>query len=266
MIKQYPAKLILFSLFLTLFTLGTGTTALSAVEPAGVIALKEGVVEILRNGKSLTGKEKMEIFSQDEIKTGAESMVELSFKDGSSLHLGPESTFSLTQYKFGLTDEKPSFLGKMAKGIFVYISGVISKVNPGSVKFETPDATIGIRGTKIVVIVTSNTIVINFKDPNGKVGTVTISNNEGTTTLNQELHHVVVTYEDPPSVQQPVDETKLREMIHKLLEGIVFGDEQGLGYTDPESQAQLTTLFNELNDFLTDPENLVSESASAPLQ
>jgi hypothetical protein len=39
----------------------------------------------------------------------------------------------------------------MLKGTAVYLSGIIGKLSPQSVRFETPNATIGIRGTKMLV-------------------------------------------------------------------------------------------------------------------
>jgi hypothetical protein len=39
----------------------------------------------------------------------------------------------------------------MLKGTVAYISGLIGKLSPESVRVETPTASIGIRGTKFVV-------------------------------------------------------------------------------------------------------------------
>jgi hypothetical protein len=39
----------------------------------------------------------------------------------------------------------------MVKGTFAYISGLIAKLAPDAAQLLIPDATIGIRGTKILV-------------------------------------------------------------------------------------------------------------------
>jgi hypothetical protein len=44
----------------------------------------------------------------------------------------------------------------MVQGTAVYISGIIAKLSPQSVRFETPNATIGIRGTRFLVKVDEN--------------------------------------------------------------------------------------------------------------
>jgi hypothetical protein len=44
-----------------------------------------------------------------------------------------------------------SLIARLAKGTMAYMSGIIGKLAPESVRFETPVATIGIRGTCFVV-------------------------------------------------------------------------------------------------------------------
>jgi hypothetical protein len=39
----------------------------------------------------------------------------------------------------------------MIHGTFSFITGQIAKLAPEKVKFETPDATLGVRGTKVLV-------------------------------------------------------------------------------------------------------------------
>ena len=46
---------------------------------------------------------------------------------------------------------KFAFLARMVKGTFSYISGLIGKLSPNSVQLEIPDATIAVRGTKLLV-------------------------------------------------------------------------------------------------------------------
>jgi len=44
-------------------------------------------------------------------------------------------------------------LTKMMRGSVSYASGKLSKLSPGSVSFETPDATIASRGTSFLIVV-----------------------------------------------------------------------------------------------------------------
>jgi hypothetical protein len=45
---------------------------------------------------------------------------------------------------------------RMLRGTASYISGIIGRQSPESVRFQTPDATIGIRGTQFLVKVADN--------------------------------------------------------------------------------------------------------------
>ena len=58
----------------------------------------------------------------------------------------------MTVKEFSAPDsEKPSFLAEVTRGVFRVISGLIARQRPRAVKFVTPTATIGIRGTHFVV-------------------------------------------------------------------------------------------------------------------
>ena len=245
-----------------------GSNAMAAGDPAGTIRRMEGSVIIVRGGKTLKGIANTQIYPTDEIKTGPESMAELILQDGSSLHMGPDSRLELSRYKFSLTEDKPSFIAKMAKGLFVYISGAISKVHPGSVKFETPDATIGIRGTKLVVKIIEagigqsadgKTITVLFRDPTGNVGTVIISNTNGTQTLNKEYYAVTVNRDNAPSQQVLMDRETLEKMIPESLFPIVFEN-----YTPPLPYTEREVPLGNLNLFNLQPPRAAPFSASSP--
>ncbi len=259
MIHSFQTKYFVLAILAFFFFASPGTSAMAAEDSAGKILRMEGSVQIIRYGKTIVGTTNTKIYPTDEIITGPESLVELMFRDGSSLHLGSDSKLELKQYKFSIVDDNPSFIAKMTKGLFVYISGAISKVHPGSVKFETPDATIGIRGTKIVVSVTETTMVINFMDPTGKIGVVTISNTNGTQTLDQEYHSIVVSWETAPSSQEKMDLESIKQLIQDNLQNIVFeNNDQGLPYTD------IDAFLEDLQKLFTDSDDIQFESLSAP--
>ncbi len=242
MIKNFQMKYMIMVLLTILVALNFFSTAFAAQSSAGKILKITGTVVIVRDGKDLVGSVDSKVYPLDEIKTGPESMVEITLRDGSSLHLGPDTNLDLTQYKFNLMKDNPSFIARITKGIFLYISGAISKVHPGSVKFDTPDATIGIRGTKLVVkVIEANstssakgkTISILFRDFNGNVGSVVISNSKGEQTLNKEYYSVTVNRGEAPSEQVSMERKTLEEIIPPILHKFVFGKlVQPLGYTE----------------------------------
>lgn len=223
----------IITLLIVFFLILTDTPVMAKQNPAGRIHRLEGSAVIVRNGKALDARADLKIFQSDEIKTGLDSLVELILLDGSSLHIGPDSSLALTDYTFSLVEENPGFITRMAKGIFVYISGAISKLHPGAVKFETPDGTVAIRGTKLVVEVNLATAVqdtkgrsriVLFKDPNGRVGQVIISNRMGESVLDNENYSISVVKGTLPSEPVFMDKKTLEQMIPKSLYPIVFED------------------------------------------
>jgi len=75
----------------------------------------------------------------------------VAFSDETLLSLGPESVLVVDQYVFAPRQGKFSIVLKMLRGTAAYLSGLISKLTPESAHFETPSASIGIRGTHFVV-------------------------------------------------------------------------------------------------------------------
>ncbi len=250
-----------------------------AVSAAGIIAGKihrmEGAVIVVRDGRTLNGRADLEIYADDEIKTGPHSIVEFIMQDGSSLHMGPESRLELSKYEFSLGKDKPSFLARMTKGIFVYISGAISKVHPGAVQFETPDATIGIRGTKLVLKIDDLTIekemetetlagcqettVVLFRDPDGHVGTVSVSNDKGKEEVNQEFYAINVKCGSAPSKPVYMGQEDLKKIIPAGLHSIVFEN-----YRPPLPYTPADNPFTTPLRPVTPPEKPQTFSVTAP--
>jgi hypothetical protein len=72
-------------------------------------------------------------------------------KDDSLLSLGPNSEVVVDQFLFTPAEGKLALVTRMVKGTAVFFSGVIAKLSPQSVRIETPNATIGVRGTRFLV-------------------------------------------------------------------------------------------------------------------
>lgn len=224
-------KHIIIGLFAVLFLIVLTSSTMAAENPAGKIHRMEGSAVIVRQGKIMEGLVNTTVYPSDEIKTGPDSLIELILQDGSSLHLGPDSSLDLIQYKFSLMEDNPSFIARMAKGIFVYISGAISKLHPGSVKFETPDGTVAIRGTKLVVAVieptatpgvAGKTTLVLLRDPNGNVGQVGFSNDYGQSNLDQESFSIAANQGKAPPSQVFMDNATLEQMVPQNLVPVVF--------------------------------------------
>lgn len=123
----------------------------AAAETIGHIQMVEGQVSILRDGAILPGAAGTPLVRGDLIRTGKPGSVGIVLTDDSSISLGSNSEFSLTDYAFEPKENKFALALRMVKGTFSYISGQIVKLAPNKAQLQTPDATIAVRGTKLLV-------------------------------------------------------------------------------------------------------------------
>lgn len=142
-------KPFLSGLFLALFLFPT--LVMATEQPVGSIKTLNGDVVVLRVKEKIPVKIGMSVFQGDVIQTSKSGAVGIIFRDDSIISAGPESTLDLKQYVFEPRNEKFSMFMKMVKGTFVYVSGVIGKLSPNSIKLETPSSVISVRGTKMLI-------------------------------------------------------------------------------------------------------------------
>lgn len=124
---------------------------LFAQEPAGIIKKTTGSVFIINSEQSTPAKDGSIIFTNDTIKTGSDGSIGIIFQDDTLLSLGPNSKITVDKFVFDPNNKKYSFITKMSKGTAVFVNGNIGRLSPKSVKFETPLASLGLRGTKFAI-------------------------------------------------------------------------------------------------------------------
>lgn len=89
-----------------------------------------------------------EIYKGDKITTQKDTELVIRMIDGTVLAMRPNTQITLTDFKFNRKNsKKDNMLVKLLKGGMRIVTGAIGKKNPKKVKFKTPTATIGIRGT-----------------------------------------------------------------------------------------------------------------------
>jgi len=117
----------------------------------GKIKTSKGEVVVTRSGKEMPVRIDDLLYQNDTIRTGADSAVGIIFEDNTVLSLGPQSELVINEYVFAPEKGALSMMTSMLRGTATYLSGIIGRQSPESVKFQTPDATIGIRGTQFLV-------------------------------------------------------------------------------------------------------------------
>lgn len=117
----------------------------------GHIQNLEGTATIVRDGAALVGAAGTALYRGDLVRTGKPGAVGIVLTDDTSISLGSGSELSLNDYAFEPKESKFALAIRMVKGTFSYISGQIVKLAPGSAQLQTPDATIAVRGTKLLI-------------------------------------------------------------------------------------------------------------------
>ncbi len=125
----------------------------NALANNGIAIVKntKGDVTVKRSDETLTLQPGARLQVGDIIMTGSESRVGIIFNDGSILSLGENSFFRVQNFIFKPIEKKFKFNLFLKKGSALFESGKIGKLSPQDFKFEIPEGTIGIRGTKFLV-------------------------------------------------------------------------------------------------------------------
>ncbi len=116
-------------------------------ETVGSIKNVQGQATVVRGQESLPAAVGMRLSRSDLLKTGANGSLGVILRDDTVFSLGPNTEMALADFAFSPAEGKLSLVTRMMRGTAAYLSGQIGRLSPQSVRFETPVATIGIRGT-----------------------------------------------------------------------------------------------------------------------
>jgi len=123
----------------------------AAQEIAGVVRSSQGSATVTRGGNETPAMPGVKLLVGDVLNTGVDGSLGVIFRDDSTLSLGPDSSLVVREFLFSPAERKLGLVARLMRGTMSYLSGVLGKLAPESVRFETPVATIGIRGTRFAV-------------------------------------------------------------------------------------------------------------------
>lgn len=150
--KQLLTQFITSLVLAALLVVGPEARAQSAAA-AGELIFVHGEVTVLRDDETRDGERGMDLYAGDEVTTAAASSAQIRFTDDSMVAIRPDSHYSLTSYSYD-SDEPASGeqRSELLRGGLRAISGAIGQARPEQVEFETPVATMGIRGTDLQIL------------------------------------------------------------------------------------------------------------------
>jgi hypothetical protein len=131
--------------------------ATAQVDPIGRIKDVEGTAHITQNGRRSEAKVGEAVYLNDVLETGVDGSMGVTFRDESRLSLGADTSLTVDEFVYSAEEKSGSFLTRMTRGTLLFVSGLIAKSSPEAAKVETPEGTIGIRGTRFLVHVEERT-------------------------------------------------------------------------------------------------------------
>jgi hypothetical protein len=137
-------------LLVTVFLLAGDLPAVGQ-ETIGVLHNSTGFVTVSREGKVFPAPAGMKLVVGDILSTGSHGSLGVILRDNSTLSLGPDSSLVIETFLFSPATGELGLVARLTKGTMAYLSGLIGKLAPESARFDTPVASIGIRGTYFAV-------------------------------------------------------------------------------------------------------------------
>lgn len=117
----------------------------------GLVKVAGGDAAILRGGQRIEAQPGKPLFQGDVLATGAGGRLGVILRDDTTFSLGPLSEIRLENFVYRPAEHKLGMILKFSRGVMAYLSGKVAKLAPGSVRLETPVATLGVRGTYLAV-------------------------------------------------------------------------------------------------------------------
>lgn len=160
-----------------------GPAAAADPQSIGAVARLQAQASATRDGTTRPLTVSQSIFTNDLLRTGPDARLELRLSDASVLTLGENAELAIEDFANEMLDSRMRF---RVAGPFRFISGIIPRRNREGVRFATPHATIGIRGTEFWGGPFDGYSILVIE------GAITVENGAGRVVLDQEGQGTVI--------------------------------------------------------------------------
>jgi len=147
-------------------------------QPAiGRIEQAEGNATIVRNGVAIAANQGDVVRKGDVVQTGDGGQIAVLFSDGSTFSLSANARMVLNDFVFQAGANNNSALISLVQGTIGFVAGQVAKT--GDMRVESPVATMGIRGTAVLVEISANDGQTRFSvmmEPDGTTGSFNLYN------------------------------------------------------------------------------------------
>lgn len=119
----------------------------------GAVKSVVGRVTVENGGDTRVVSEGDPLFERDVVRTAEGASMGATLADGSAMTLGEDSAVEMSAFVFAPGESLYEIVIKVLTGRFVFRSGLIGEQSPESIRIETPQVTVSVRGTRFAVIV-----------------------------------------------------------------------------------------------------------------
>ena len=127
---------------------------LPAARWLGTFSSCTGSASVIRNGVSVELHIGDAIQKGDVVQTGSESSVGMTLVDGSAFGMTSNARMVINEMIYDPNGSSNSSLISLVQGTITFVAGQTAK--NGNMRVETPVATMGIRGTAVMVEISAN--------------------------------------------------------------------------------------------------------------
>ncbi len=154
-----------------------GGQAASTQPVIGRVDALSGSATVVRNGVTVSLNVGDTVRKGDVVQTSGGSSVAIVFTDGSTFSLNANARMVLDEFVYAAGGTGNTALISLVQGTFSFVAGQVAK--NGDMRVETPVATMGIRGTAVLVEISANDGQTRFSvmvEPDGTTGSFNLYN------------------------------------------------------------------------------------------
>lgn len=219
-----------------LLFLAASSNAQAADQPTvGMVTKVHNDAKVVSSGGTTTAAVGTVVHMQDELRTGADARLLVTFRDQTTLTLGENAQVVIDRYVFDPDAGVGEAALNASKGAFRFATGRIKNLSKKQVTVSTPLAQLGIRGTDVWS---------NGHSVLSVIPTIDVSTQGGTVTLNLESQGThILSAAQPPTPPKIWTAAQIAEALGQTSFGAGPG-QQGpdrRGENEPDSETQQTT-------------------------
>jgi VCBS repeat-containing protein len=154
--------------------------AAAAAKVVGHVVKMTGSASIVRNGVTIDVNNGDNVYQNDAVQTGSGSTLGLVMIDGTTFNLTANARLMMNDLTYDATSTSNTSLFTLVQGAATFVAGQVAKT--GDMKVSTPVATMGIRGTAVILDIsaTDGTVLVSVANQrDGQIHAVQVFNARG---------------------------------------------------------------------------------------